>query len=229
MPGNRRRLRKTPPACRRNRAAVAASEAYKAGDLDRAGELTEQAAALDPSRAGLWQQHRNDIAARRLIIAARAAHAGGDHERAGKLLEDARQLDPRLRTLWDGSLPAQPASPLGPIRPRARQHRPGSTRHRRYRPPGATAQPARGHRSRHGRPRRSGESPDRAGTAAQHDPPGRSPQCSVLLTGQARANRRQRHRPARRTLTRTAGDDAARWPSPSPRSQPPGSGPAPGG
>ena len=95
-----------------NRAAVAANQAYKAGDLDRARELTEQAAALDPSRAGLWQQHRNDIAARRLIISARAAHADGDHERAGKLLQDARQLDPRLRTLWDGSLPAQPAAQL---------------------------------------------------------------------------------------------------------------------
>ena len=96
-----------------NRAAVAANEAYKAGDLDRAEELTEQAAALDPSRAGLWQQHRNDIAARRLITSARAAHADGDHERAGKLLQDARQLDPRLRTLWDGGLPAQPAAQPG--------------------------------------------------------------------------------------------------------------------
>ena len=98
-----------------NRAAVAANEAYKAGDLDRAEQLTEQAAALDPSRAGLWQQHRNDIAARRLILSARAAHADGDHERAKHLLQDARQLDPRLRTLWDGSLPtqraAQPARP----------------------------------------------------------------------------------------------------------------------
>ena len=96
-----------------NRAAVAANEAYKAGDLDRAGDLTEQAAALDPSRAGLWQQHRNDIAARRLILSARAAHAADDHERAGKLLQDARQLDPRLQTLWDGGLPAQQAAQPG--------------------------------------------------------------------------------------------------------------------
>ena len=41
-----------------NRAAVAANEAYRAGDLDQAGQLVDQAAALDPSRApSLWQQH----------------------------------------------------------------------------------------------------------------------------------------------------------------------------
>ena len=97
--------------------AVAANQAYKAGDLDRAGKLTEQAAALDPSRAGMWQQHRNDIAARRLIISARAAHAGGDHERAGQLLEDARQLDPPAPDPV-GRQPCDPAShPAGPIRP----------------------------------------------------------------------------------------------------------------
>ena len=42
-----------------NRAAVAANEAYRAGDLDQARQLTDQAAALDPSRAELWQQHRS--------------------------------------------------------------------------------------------------------------------------------------------------------------------------
>jgi hypothetical protein len=36
-----------------NRAAVAANEAYRAGDLDQARQLTGQAAALDPSRAEL--------------------------------------------------------------------------------------------------------------------------------------------------------------------------------
>jgi hypothetical protein len=58
----------------------------------------------------LWQQHRTEIAARRLILSARAAHTEGDHQRADKLLYDARQLDPRMRTLWDGSLSVQPPS-----------------------------------------------------------------------------------------------------------------------
>ena len=44
-----------------NRAAVAANEAYRAGNLDQARQLTDQAAALDPSRAELWQQHRQQI------------------------------------------------------------------------------------------------------------------------------------------------------------------------
>ena len=97
-----------------NRAAVAANQAYRAGDLDQARQLIDQAAALDPSRAGLWQQHREQIAARRLILDARAAHAAGDQQRADKLLGDARQLDPRMPAVWDGdldaSLPARPAS-----------------------------------------------------------------------------------------------------------------------
>ena len=97
-----------------NRAAVAANQAYRAGDLDQARQLIDQAAALDPSRARLWQQHREQIAARRLILDARAAHAAGDRQRADKLLGDARQLDPRMPAVWDGdldaSLPARPAS-----------------------------------------------------------------------------------------------------------------------
>ena len=95
-----------------NRAAVAANEAYRAGDLDQARQLTGQAAALDPSRAELWQQHRQQIDARQLILDAKAAHADGDHQRAGTLLGQARQLDPRMPALWDGNLPA----------PRAAQH-----------------------------------------------------------------------------------------------------------
>ena len=91
-----------------NRAAVAANQAYRAGDLDQARQLIDQAAALDPSRAGLWQQHREQIAARRLILDARAAHAAGDHQRADKLLGDARQLDPRMPAIWDGDLPGTP-------------------------------------------------------------------------------------------------------------------------
>jgi hypothetical protein len=94
---------------------VAANEAYKAGDLYRARQLTEQAAALDPSRAGLWQQHRQQIAARRLILDARAAHAEADHQRAQQILGQARQLDPRMPAIWDGDLPAVP-----PARPAQR-------------------------------------------------------------------------------------------------------------
>ena len=92
-----------------NRAAVAANQAYRAGDLDQARQLIDQAAALDPSRAGLWQQHREQIAARRLILDARAAHAAGDQQRADKLLGDARQLDPRMPAIWDGGTPSCPA------------------------------------------------------------------------------------------------------------------------
>jgi hypothetical protein len=102
------------PRMQANRAAIAANEAYRAGDLDQAGRLADQAAVLDPSRAGLWQQHQQQIAARRLIYGARAAHAEGDHQRAHELLEDARQLDPRMPALWDGDLPA-----LSPARPDA--------------------------------------------------------------------------------------------------------------
>ena len=47
-----------------NRAAVAANQAYRAGDLDAARQLTDQAAALDPARADLWQQHQEQITAR---------------------------------------------------------------------------------------------------------------------------------------------------------------------
>jgi hypothetical protein len=46
-----------------NRTAVAANEAYRAGDLNQAGRLADQAAALDRSGAELWQQHRDQIAA----------------------------------------------------------------------------------------------------------------------------------------------------------------------
>jgi hypothetical protein len=102
-----------------NRAAVAANLAYRGGDLDQARQLIDQAAALDPSRAALWQQHQEQIAARRLILEARSAHAAGDQQRAAMLLSDARQLDPRMPAIWDGDLdarlPARPAS-RGPAR-----------------------------------------------------------------------------------------------------------------
>jgi tetratricopeptide (TPR) repeat protein len=89
-----------------NQAAVAANEAYREGDLDRARQFTDRAAALDPSRAELWQQHRQQIAARRLILDAKVAYAEGDRQRAQALLGDARQLDPRMPAIWDGDLPA---------------------------------------------------------------------------------------------------------------------------
>jgi N12 class adenine-specific DNA methylase/SAM-dependent methyltransferase len=97
-----------------NRAAVAANEAYRAGNLDRARQLVDQAAALDPSRADLWQQHRDQIVARRLILDAQAARADADHQRARMLLDDARQIDPRMPAIWDGDLPAVP--PTRPVR-----------------------------------------------------------------------------------------------------------------
>ena len=202
-----------------NRAAVAANEAYKAGDLDRAEQLTEQAAALDPSRAGLWQQHRNDIAARRLITAARAAHADGDHERAGQLLAGRPPARPPAADPV-GRQPAGPAShPARPTRPRTWQHRPGNARHRRYRPPG-------GHRAA----RREGTAagmavpadPARSQTAPpprRRGPPGRSQQRSVLLAAAGPREPRTAAPASAQDPDADAGDDAARWPSPSPRSQ----------
>jgi hypothetical protein len=109
-----------------SRAALAANEAYRGGDLDQARQLTDQAAALDPSRAELWQQHRNEIAARRLILSARAAYTGNDPHRAEKLLQDARQLDPRLRAIWNGELSAP--RPARPARQHAVTRGPGDTR-----------------------------------------------------------------------------------------------------
>ena len=201
-----------------NRAAVAANEAYKAGDLDGAGQLTEQAAALDPSRAGLWQQHRNDIAARRLITAARAAHAGGDHERAGKLLQDARQLDPRLQTLWDGSLPAQPAAQLTRQAPGSgstapETHGTGSTRR-----PTAAAQPGERITQRAWPSPPIRRVPDRAAPAAPR-PAGTQPAAQRPARGSGPREPRTAAPASAQDPDADAGDDAARWPSPSPRSQ----------
>jgi tetratricopeptide (TPR) repeat protein len=93
-----------------NRAAVAANKAYRAGDLDQALQLIDQAAAFDPSRARLWQQHRQQITARRMILDARAAHAPGDRRRAEEFLGEARQLDPSMPAIWDGGLPVVPST-----------------------------------------------------------------------------------------------------------------------
>ena len=98
------------PRMQANRAAVAANHAYRAGDLDAARQLIDQAAALDPSRADLWQQHREQIAARSLILDAQAAYADGDHQRVQDLLGQARQLDPRMPAIWDGDLPGLPST-----------------------------------------------------------------------------------------------------------------------
>ena len=96
------------PRMRANRAAVAANQAYRAGDLDAAQQLTQQAAALDAARADLWQQHQEQIIARRLILDAQAAYADGDHQRVQDLLGQARRLDPRMPAIWDGDLPGLP-------------------------------------------------------------------------------------------------------------------------
>src|SRR5690349_5615855 len=93
---------------RANRAAVAANAAYRAGNLDQARQFTDQAAALDPSRARLWQEHREQIAARRLILDARSARARDDHQLAGELPSHTRQLDPCMPAIWDGDLPVTP-------------------------------------------------------------------------------------------------------------------------
>jgi hypothetical protein len=98
---------------------VAANEAYRAGDLNKARQLVDQAAALDPSRAGLWQQHRDQIAARRLILDARAVGVGGDQQHAHELLNDARQIDPRMPAAWNGDLQGAPRTqPARHVSPR---------------------------------------------------------------------------------------------------------------
>jgi tetratricopeptide (TPR) repeat protein len=89
-----------------SQAALAANEAYRAGDLDQARQLIDQAFELDPSRAALWQQHRTEIAAKQIFLQARGAAAEGDYRRAEKLINDACQLDPRMQTLWNRHLTA---------------------------------------------------------------------------------------------------------------------------
>ena len=110
-----------------SRAAAAASDAYRAGDLDRAAQLTDQAAALDPSRGDLWERHRAEITAKRLFHQARAANSEGDHSRADKLIEDARKIDPRMQMLWPRHLTGmhsdqQARQPPGPASARDNQN-----------------------------------------------------------------------------------------------------------
>ena len=112
---------------RANRIAVAANQAYRAGDLDAARQLTEQATAFDPAAPTYGMQHQEQITARRLILDAQAAHADGDHQRAQELLGQARRLDPRMPAIWDGDLPGLP--PAGTARhPREHAAEPGTWR-----------------------------------------------------------------------------------------------------
>jgi hypothetical protein len=102
--GDRQNDRRT----RANRAAAAANEAYRARDFTRARQLVDQAAALDPSRASLWQRYHSEIEAKRLLREAQTAQTEGDQGRAGKLMQEVARLDPRLRALWDQDLPSLP-------------------------------------------------------------------------------------------------------------------------
>lgn len=81
-------------------AAVAADEAYRAGDFGGARQLISDAAGLDPSRAGLWEICLREITAKQLFTQAGAARQDGDQDRAGALLEQCRELDPRLEARW---------------------------------------------------------------------------------------------------------------------------------
>jgi len=210
-----------------NRAAVAANEAYRAGDLDRARQLVDQAAAADASRAGLWQQHRQQIAARQLIHRARAAHAEGDHQGADKLLADARQLDPRMAALWDGDLPALPrartytrsrgrdiAAP-GPGNGRS----PAADAGRGDHAPAALAQAAQ-QAPQPSWPRSPARrephhpAPDVPGKADRTQPPAPRPPAAAPREPRARPRAAGHEADA---SAEPDGDPAARWPAPSPR------------
>ena len=225
-PGESRRMRA-------NRAAVAANAAYRAGNLDQARQFTDQAAALDPSRAGLWQQHREQIAARRLILDARSAHARGDHQLARELLSQARQLDPRMPAVWDGGLPATPP---------ARHARDAAA-------PGPGGTPATGHAAaretsgQHRVPAPAGEAPPRPSwpsAPARNQP--RRPAPHAAPEADSTPSSAQRHAAAAprepRAHPRTTAEDTqasaepadshpqARWPAPRPgtarQASPPG-------
>jgi hypothetical protein len=214
-----------------NHAAVAANQAYRAGDLDRARQLVDQAAAADPSRAGLWQQHRDQIAARRLIGGARAARAEGDHQRATSLLEDARQLDPRMPAIWDGDLPALPPARSGRHARDRDMARPGpSGAAGNSRAPAAeagcgdqvTATTGRaGHRAlappwpgppARGEPRHPG--PDAHGQADRTRPPAPHPDAAAPREPRANPGTASQEADA---STEPDGDPAARWPALNPR------------
>jgi hypothetical protein len=205
-----------------NRAAVAANEAYRAGDLNQARQLVDQAAALDPSRADLWQQDRDQIAARRLILAAQAARADADHQRAQVLLDDARQLDPRMPALWDGDLPAVP--PTRPVH--ADMSAPGlgsnantfRTADPRHRTPTATASGDGGspHPSWPSSPARREPRHPAPASAQAHEPEpmaqrfAAAASCEVRRDADATADDPN-------TDAATSGTDPSAWPAPNPR------------
>ena len=209
-----------------NRAAVAANQAYRAGDLDQARQLIDQAAALDPSRAGLWQQHREQIAARRLILDARAAHAAGDQQRADKLLGDARQLDPRMPAIWDGdldaSLPARPAS-RGPAHeaPASGPRQPSTANRLAARADAAAPQPGISAQADQDPPRPSWPSSPARSHPQQPEssPAADSGSSSAPPSGAAPAGPRLHPGTATHdadTSVQAAASDPARWPTPDP-------------
>jgi hypothetical protein len=81
-------------------AAVAADEAYRGGDFGCARQLISCAAALDPTRASLWDTCHREITAKQLLTQADTARQDGDHDRAGALVEQCQELDPRLEARW---------------------------------------------------------------------------------------------------------------------------------
>lgn len=103
------RVRADHRADERYLAAETANQAYRAGDLDEARRMTEEAAASDPSRESLWQQYRDQIDARRAVLASREAYrnTGGDWRQAEQLLGQTRRIDPRTRgrAIWNQDLP----------------------------------------------------------------------------------------------------------------------------
>ena len=202
------------PRMQANRAAVAANQAYRAGDLDAARQLTDQAAALDPSRADLWQQHREQITARRLIL----GRTGRPRRRRPPASPASSSTRPASSTR--GCQPSGTVTCPGcpqPERltiPASRGRRPGLTASR--------SAVAAGHRNQAPGPRRDRlsrpgsasivvagiTSPRRAGRPGPKGRGGDRPRTAVLAAGcrgsTARAaskcgNRRRRHAGQRRT------------------------------
>ena len=220
-----------------NRAAVAANQAYRAGDLDQARQLTDQAAALDPSRAELWQQHRQQIAARRLILDARAAHADGDHQRAQHLLDQRPPARPPDASHL-GRRPARTAPcPASPRQPAARHDAPEPGG-----PPTAAPGAQPGHRPRQhaaATPFPPAKTPSRPSGRHHHLAASQPLQAPDSRQADGQHSHRRHGRPLRHPANREHApaasartpmpalnpddDPAARWPAPNPHAarQPP--------
>jgi hypothetical protein len=130
-------------------------------------------------------------------------------------MQDARELDPRLRTLWDGRLPAQQAARPAPGRDTTVPGYDGTAITGRL---AATAQP--GQRA----PQRAWPSePARPGSS--RPAPAASQPAGTQLAAERSAEAARPREPRATAPASTedpdadAGDDAARWPSPNPRSQ----------